>query len=361
MPKLRYERDMQKIVSTEFANSNFRHKGVTTEDEEQITLINKLSELAVSWPPRDLRMETRYDQSHQVFNTDDKFVEDIANGMELEITQRDYMRGRIEVTAYLPANLDEIERYNLTIQEHNQEWHKQGSPVDVFDPRHGGVADIADTYLDPVLVDSKHKPIPDSLYEGVSYGPIAKARPKFSRSPVVRIEYRVSMASDEFILGYVATDQRTQVVYLMRQSVQELWGNPFVYGNTGAFLEGIPMLIQGRKIKVAREDNIAPMWMSMYAGIKDINPKLAVATTGVVLYKILGIGLSYVIPLVLFIKVFIFIGHCLLKYDGGDGVDCSLEFVIGLLVISAILYVSIGLGRIANYKAQSLKMSKRLL
>lgn len=244
-----------------------REKSVSVKsilDKQPLTALEKL---ILMWPPHDIRFD-----GYGTF--EEELMVDMIKGAEHRVIRKDIHQGILEVTVELVRNLDEIERYNAAAKKHNQEWIAMGSPSEIFDPVHGDSFAVKDQYIDPVMTKSKHYNLPDSAYSDISTGILAKKRPNIQRKSHIRVKYQMSISSDDqFILGYAAYDYEDRIIYynsvkhhdlayLVRRSVQEIWGNPLLKNDRGPLLEGVRMLINGKKINICKKDNQFPEFLA---------------------------------------------------------------------------------------------------
>ena len=372
MPKRRYERDMLNIVQKDMDNSASRHRRVRPDDVEGKNLVNILSELVMLWPPRDLRLERDYKKTHDVIDWSDEHLKDMADAMQQHVIRRNYKDSELTVGVDFHSNLAEVERYNLSVQHHNQQWMEMGAPMDVFDPKHGNISKVHDAYVDPVLAQSDYQPIPDSIREDMSDGPLAKARPELERTVAVTVKYHIALNQGLFKLDYVAEDNKHRVVYynslidcdlarMVRQSVQELWGNPEAYGNEAAFLEGIPMLIQGKKLDICKRENTRP-GMSLNQ-LKTVNPELTVAEASETGWKVIHVLTGYLVPFGLLGSIFWVLYKCMeiAFWESGPQRSPVPEFLWGMGTIAALTWLTFKVAAYAHYKAHGTHMKKQYL
>lgn len=233
-------------------------------DKQPLTVLEKL---ILMWPPHDIRFD-----GYGTF--EEEIMVDMIKGAEHRVIRKDIHQGILEVTVELVRNLDEIERYNAAAKKHNKEWIKMGSPTEIFDPVHGDSYAVKDQYIDPVMMKSRHYNLPESAYSNVSSGTLAGLRPNIQRKSHIRVKYQMSITTDnQFILGYAAYDYEDRIIYynsvkhsdlayLVRRSVQEIWGNPLLKNDRGPLLEGVRMLINGKKISICKKDNQFPEFLA---------------------------------------------------------------------------------------------------
>jgi hypothetical protein len=174
-----------------------------------------------------------------------------------------------------------------------------------------------------------------------------------------------------YTLGYVAYDSANRVIYynevthrdlayLVRRSVQELWGNPLERGKRGAFLEGIPLLIQGRKLAICKKDNTKPSILDNSATIKDSNPELLVATVQEKGFKVADILTRHWVPVGLICLMIWWNLRCI-TVAYGEHRECVGEYLIGMILIMTGLVVTRHLAQKAQRKASELDAAKRFM
>jgi hypothetical protein len=144
------------------------------------------------------------------------------------------------------------------------------------------------------------------------------------RKGFVKIQYQLSIEEDLFIFGYAAYDYQNRIIYynevsnkdlsyLVRRSVQEIWGNHLVQHSSEPVLEGISYLIQGRKIDICRKDNTLPRFLrGASIEIKTTN-ELTLAETKKSAMGFSNILFGYVIPAFLTLYIIIFSWQCMHK------------------------------------------------
>ncbi|MBD3260923.1 MAG: hypothetical protein GF334_04475 [Candidatus Altiarchaeales archaeon] len=301
--------EWEQILTEQSADATARNTPVTVEDVKDQNLTQLFADKILSWPTYDLRLETLYQQEHCTTTTDSAFMIDVAAGMKTRLRAKDMEHGMVWVDVLFQTNMAEFERYNLTVQQHNEDWYKMGSPTDVFDPKTGDVHPVSDNYI----ARATTKNIPQTLKKDTSTGPLAKARPTAKHSVGVTVQYKVSLKGSAFILEYAARDAtrdaKGRVLYfdrdkghdlttLIRHSVQGLWGNHKLYGDEGAFLDGIPQLLRGHKAETCVQGHVRPAFAE--GPIKDITLELVVSSLGRELINGVAIPiLGYVLPIVL--------------------------------------------------------------
>jgi hypothetical protein len=263
--KKRFVRDYSEILAEEERIKELREKPVSVESILNKQPLTVLEELVKMWPTHDVR--------YQGYSSDEDLMIDMIKGAETRTTRKDLTKGILEITVEMVKNLDEIERYNAAIGQHNREWEEQGCPEEIFDPVHGDVHKVKDQYVDPVMMQSKHYSLPKSAYSGVSSGKLANARPNIARKSHTLVRYQMSIIDDTFVLGYAAYDYEGEIIYyneithknlayLVRRSVQEMWGNPIAHSEFDELLEGVSMLINGKKLAICKKDNKLPEFLA---------------------------------------------------------------------------------------------------
>lgn len=228
------------------------------------SLVSVLEKYVKLWEPRDIRLSSEYQDTHRVESTDDVLIKDIAKGMKVSVEERIPSKNTLKVAVMFQHNLAEFERYDSTVDAHNEQWVNQGCPEDVMDPTTGDIFEVEDKYLNHA---SDENPAPF----GESTGHLARSKPKARRKKLLTVTYKVKVLreSNMFQLDFSAVDNRGRTVYfnslknknlayLTRRATQELYGNPEAFGNKGPFLEGISMLVTGKKIGRCFSKNTAP-------------------------------------------------------------------------------------------------------
>jgi hypothetical protein len=265
--KQRFAKDFSEIVEEKARNKIERGKAISVQSLDSKPPVAVLEKLLKMWPTHDIR--------YKGYGTcDNDLMKDMVKSAEVRVTRKDITLGILEITVEMIKNLDEIERYNAAVSKHNKEWVGQGSPTEVFDPIHGDSLKVKDQYVDPVMLQSKHYDLPKSAQSGISTGKLAEARPNMLRKSHIRVKYQVCVISDKnFVLSYAAYDYNDKIVYynetihndlayLVRRSVQEIWGNPIAHSDSDDLLSGISMLLNGRKIHICKNDNKLPEFLA---------------------------------------------------------------------------------------------------
>lgn len=262
----RFVRDYEEVLEREEDTRKFRETPVLVSGLGDVQPMTMLEQLVKAWPPHDIR----YDGSPEC---EDALMVDMVKGAESRVTRKDIASGILDVTVEMIRNIDEIERYNAAIGAHNKKWRAMGSPTEIFDPVHGDSHKVRDQYVDPVIPQSSHYDLPESAYKKVSTGALAKARPEIARKSHILVRYQLSISEGKFTLGYAAYDYEGRIIYynqvtrgdlayLVRRSVQEIWGNPDPTSRYGRFLEGISTLLSGKKLIICKKDNKLPEFLA---------------------------------------------------------------------------------------------------
>jgi len=337
--------------------------------------LGMLESLLKLWPLRDLRYNNEDMPGYE--STDTAIMIDLAKGMEFRTLKRDLVTGVLDTAIELQSNLGEFERYNLYVADHNSAWFREGCPETTFDPVHGEVRKIRDQFVDPAVISSSFNPQPDSVYEK-KVGKIAKARPEMKRSAYIRVTYQLSHTKTAWTLGYVAYDPAGRVIYfneqthpdlayLVRRSVQELWGNPDERGKSGAYLEGIAMLIQGKKVKVCRKDNAKPKILDESAVVKDTNSELVEANIFQGFWTVTDKLCRTLFPVALIIYTICHLMNCLIIWSKTESglieptTNLSTTFLSGMLIIAALFLILRWVAQIADRKASKIEAAKKLM
>ena len=330
---------VEKELDRQFSASDKRNEVVTVSGLGDRHPVQVLSEMVLSWPPQDLRMDSDYSMSHEVKDTSCRFLLDVAKGMEIEVSRKDLSKNILHLDVDFHCNMSEFERYNLVVEDHNDEWEGLGEPKDIFDPVHGAILPVLDQWVAPAEPTSRYaKPIGTAFED--THGPLSKARPKEKRSIYATLKYKVVVNESQFTLEYVAYDRDGLVLYynkttgkdlskLVRQSVQELWGNPSIYGNTGPLLEGIPMLLQGKKVSICQTGNKRPSIFGS-ASCKTVNVRLVASKIDVASRKTVVAFLGKIVPSIIGFVAFSWCLWCLACVGYRDFYDADIKMYIGV-------------------------------
>ena len=375
--KRRYIRDLIDLEEEQTVSRKRRDKSCLVSSLGRQQPLQVLESLISLWPLHDLRYGNSDMPDYD--STDDELMVDLVKGMESRVLRRDFNTGTLEYSIEYQSNLSEYDRYNLVVEKHNEQWARQGCPPSIFDPIHGEVHAVKNQYVDPVVISSSNYPQPKSVYSN-STGPLSRARPSMKRTGYLRVVYQLTVGKGTYKLGYVAYDSIDRVLYynelthrdlayLVRRSIQELWGNPLERGKEGCYLEGIPLLIQGKKIKICKKDNTRPGILAGDAVLKEYNPELIVAE---VQQKGLGIAeslLRYWIPLSLLTGIFWWSFNCMSRASHHiDGTNTTIsepgiggKWMLGMFLIIGLFLAARWLVQCASRKASEIGAAKRFI
>ena len=302
-----YEREQEEADILNYKDSVARLNPAPLAKVKKLTPVSILEKYLLKWPPCDVRCEMSYQANHDFTFTDSQFMDDLADGMILQVMGRDPLNCGIIMGVYLQSNLAEFERYNLVVEKHNDTWVKQGCPEDVFNPLTGDITEVKDKLVSFAETDSPYFKRPKRIK---NHGPLEKAKPDIKRNLYAMIEFRLDVSTEEvFTLSFVAKDYNNQIIYynvlsnkdiayLTRRAIQELFGNPFIYGNKGPLLDGISLLIQGKKLEICAKESKQPTWLN--GSFKSKNPGLTVAKAKGVYFTILGYLFGILVPILIF-------------------------------------------------------------
>ena len=306
MNSKRLEAELEEGLGLDQEDSTIRTESISTKDVKRMNPVSILEKYLLRWSPRDVRFEDTYLENHEFEFTDSLFMKDITEGMVLKVIERLPTENSITIGVFLQSNLAEFERYNAVVDQHNETWIEQGCPEDVFDPRTGDINPIRDTLVKEAVTDSPYYRTPE--YDPSS-GPLTKARPKIKRDLYAKIKVRLDIMGSIFKIGFVAWDQKDLIIYydelqhkdlsyLTRRVIHELFGNPFVHANSGALLDGIAHLIQGKKLDLCNKFNKIPDWKGLgdYS-VKTSNPEVANNKISEWLFRIAGLFFGYLAPI----------------------------------------------------------------
>jgi hypothetical protein len=341
--KQRYKRDLYEMYGELVESHSERDKPCTVSSVigRRRQPLNVLQGLLKLWPPHDLRYEN--EDMDDCYSTDSDLMKDLVRGMEMKIVSKDLSTNTLEVTVELQNNLAEFERFNLVVEEHNEAWEREGRPEKIFDPVHGEEHRVKDQHVDEAVIQSSYYPQPKSVYSDAT-GPLSKARPDLKRVSYIRVQYHLTHTEDAWTLGYVTYDPKGRVIYynevsnrnltyLVRRSVQEIWGNPKEKDKSGAFLEGIPMLIQGKKLDICNKDNSRPSILPETAEIKYTNAELAAAERKYAWYRSLNTFFRYILPIILIFSMIWFnLSYCGQSYCEHRPEDIKYLLFMGVYI-----------------------------
>ncbi len=366
----RRERELYEQLNAGIANANERITPITKESIGRKQPLTLLASRILAWPTHDLRADLYVKNKEPDISlfkvTDTDLMIDVVEGIELKVIRKDLSLNIIEVEAYFQTNLDEFERYNLTVEHHNHEWEINGSKNNVFHPITGEMIEILDSYVDPARITSTRYPVPEHVDENMSKGPLAKARPDLNRKPVLLIKYQLKTEGEDFSLDYVAYDKNNKVVYynsisgkdlsiLVRRSVQEIWGNPFIFGDSGSVLEGISVLIQGKKIPLCKEMNTRPQLLGTNDDIKEVNKQLQNKEMEQASLKFFERLLRIWVPIGTFIYFVWTSLSCLVRGNS------SVSFIMCIITCAMILFISFKLSYYMDRRISQLDAEKKFI
>lgn len=346
----KYREKLTKKIVSELSASRARFEPILAKDVEGKNLVNYLGELLQRWPMQDIRLEEKIIwDCRNIVSTDEELMRETARGMRLSILKRDLGSKTLEAVVKFQKNIDEYHAYNEKVRKHNNEWNELGRPNTYIDPKTGDPIKAADTYVAPAEIESPFDKRP--TYDSGSRGELARSRPVPRYAPVVSINYHIELIDDIFYLEYVARDMKNRVLYynriqnddlshLIRRSTQELWGNPFLKGHEGPFLEGISQLIQGKKLGICKKENVRPSILGRDETFKtpDIEAKYMETEE-----KSLGALSSFLItgaPILSVFTLLIFTFVCFIQYEA-DSTQAGLQLTfLGGLTLTLTLAIA---------------------
>lgn len=364
----KFERDYLNFLSQKEEIEEERKTPFYVKDINGENPLNILEKYILMWPPRDIRWNRRC--------LEKKIMKDISAPMETYITRKDISSNILEVTVGFPCNFDEIELYNLKVKRHNQEWMENGAPTETFNPITGDTHEVADQFVDPVYFESNNDPLPDSVYSSKSNGDLAKSRPQIKRRGFVKTTYRLTVSGDMFKLGYITSDYNDEIIYynelihhdlnyLLRRSIQEIWGNPEAIKGNKYVLEGISMLIQGKKLDQCRIDNKYPAVIGTKKDLKSTE-RIRLAETIEKTTSSLSVHFAYTIPILLGIGVAVAVFMAFICWDEVIPnyyypVQKMAVRMIAACVMLILTFVSRGISRSLERKASVMKVKNKFL
>ena len=324
--------------------------------------LNTLAERLLMWEPRDLRYK-------EATNVEPNLLKDIAAGMETHISRKDPATGFVELTVEFQDNIHEYERYNIVANEHNSQWLLNGAKTQAFNPITGDISKIHDARLDPAVPTSSHNPLADELFDSSSDGPIAQARPSMSRKTYVTVKYHLRHDNRCFTLGYAAYDKNQKVLYynevtyddlayLIRRSIQEIWGNPI---ENGRHLQGIPFLINGKKLDQCKANNHRPIFLDHNAQLKDSNPELLTAEITQTGYSIADNLTGYIIPAILIFIMIVHSAQTLIRAFTYGQEGTAGPWLLGMMILMGGLALCRKLSQEAARKASAIDAEKKFI
>lgn len=205
--------------------------------------ITILKEMVMKWPPYDMRL---HENTHTVESNENPTMKRLMDYHTVKILKKISKENSIIVGIFIPGNLAELERYEEIVKQENSEWQENNCPTDVFNPQTGDVYSVS--------------PIP------------ALDAPLPQRRLFVRLRMSLEKKKDNYILSFAAWDNKNRLLYhniiehknpyyLIRRSMQEMFGNHTIKGNSGRFLDGITFLTHGKKVKFC-DPNKKPVWLT---------------------------------------------------------------------------------------------------
>lgn len=367
----RLEAEIDEGAELDQEDSIDRTVSVSTKNVKRMNPVSILEKYLLRWSPRDVRFEDTYLEDHEFESTDSLFMEDLADGMVLKVIERLPKENSITIGVFFQSNLAEFERYNAVVDQHNEAWIEQGCPEDVFDPRTGDINPIRDTLVKEAVTNSPYHRAPG--YDPSS-GPLTKARPKIKRDLYVKIKVRLDIMGSIFKIGFVAWDQKDRIIYynelqhkdlsyLTRRVIHELFGNPFVYANSGALLDGIAHLIQGKKLSLCNEFNKTPDWEGLgdYS-VKTSNPEVANNRISEWLFRIAGLFFGYLAPFyILWNFIIVKSCHSLVTASNDKHARGDPDWWGYIIMSCVMLLVSFLIAKFCYRQANVLKLTSKIL
>jgi len=320
------------------------NQSITIDMCQDTNVLTLLGDRLLLWPTYDIR--------YQGFSSDGKLLTDIAQGMETNVVRKDLATGTITLAVDVQTNLNEFEKYNLLVEQHNDQWERNGRPTQVIDPVHGDIFEVKDQYLDPAFISSRCCPAPDcKVNDYEQSGKLANMKPTIQRQTYVTVTYQVSLSNSEFQLGYAAYDKNQKVLYyneqyhndlaiLIRKSIQEIWGNPYLSRPSGPLLKGISLLMQGKKLSICERENKVPNFLS-YIDSKDLKKNTRKIERAQKVYEFSNKFFGYGVPIVSFLMVIVIFSQLVsgINNENLNGLLILLEItaVIGAVIVSRYL------------------------
>lgn len=278
-----------------------RHLPVFTSSAQGRSLLSLLEDNLLKWLPADYRLSPTYRAKHNLqYGPENPFLLSIYQGLELKVQRRLPLESKVELAILIPSNLSGLESYNKEAEEHNNNWVKHGSLSSIFDPKHLEEAPVNGP-VEPVSYSSKHTKSLDlsQLFHGR-----LRSLPAMDRTQVATIIAQVEIIEEEFKVRYCVENNSGEILYynvlierdlslIGRKIHQESFGNPFQTSQTYVenLLEGIPQLLQGKKTKIAEQENTKPSWVN--GSLKSISPRVIVDTVLSHTYETTGRVFTY--------------------------------------------------------------------
>lgn len=357
----------------------YRERIVTVKTLKFENHLEALSLLVQSWPPVDVRYTGSYkeslDREFEATSTEDNnelsltgfnselFLKDLVSGLELHEGRRSLRDRSVVFDIMIPTNLDELDAYNEKVVSHNSAWADpdKGDMLNYdFDPVTGRETRLKDTLVDLAQTESTHY---KSFKFNKSSGELASEAPVLRRASYGKIEYRIAVEGDIFVLGFVVTDAQDLILYydeargedlaaLVRQSVQEIWGNFMMKGLSGSPYRGFSQLMKGQKMRVCKDrKHPIPSWYT--------NRKAKVSTKN----GDMGSECGFLVPVLrVFVPLLIFIFGVLvppLSILFSDGTD---SFLLTKIISSCFLiWFAIHLSNKLERRHMKLRMIDQIL
>jgi hypothetical protein len=358
----RFERDYAQVVLDKERIAIIREKPVhvrSLSDKQPMTVLEDLIKM---WPTHDIR--------YKGWNSsDDELMTDMVQGTDIRVVRKDISAGILDISVEMVRNLDEIERYNAATASHNKKWRAMGSPTEVFDPVHGDSHKVRDQYVDPVMMQSRHYDLPESAYRRVSTGKLAQARPEIVRKSHIKLRYQLQITDALFTLGYAAYDYEGRIIYynqvrhndlayLVRRSVQEIWGNPACSRDFGELFEGVAMLLNGRKLGICKRDNKLPEFLAYEVSQVKSTEELDRRESSRDGYVFVGNLFGFYMPIVIIVGfvVLFFVGFLGMTKPEAD--STALMLCIVLMVVTVICRI---IAQGAERKASEIDSGRRFM
>lgn len=145
----------------------------------------------------------------------------------------------------------------------------------------------------------------------ISVKPEDNSEEKNKMSLCARIRYALKFKGNNFELSFAAWDSKNRLLYynviekpdmtsIMKQATQELFGNHKITGDSGSFLEGIPMLLNGNKVKSCTLNPEPESFV--LARPKTFNPEKIANKGAIYLFNILFVIFGILVPIVITFK-----------------------------------------------------------
>jgi len=328
-------------------------------------LTEVLAGLVLAWPPRDVRLDPAYRESHDVTDTSDVYARDVADGARVREQSRRPGAGRLVVALDFHSNMAQFERYNSVVRDHNREWIDAGEPADSIDAWTGDISPV-EGWVD--FAQSEEHP---RLGDGG--GALDSARPSAVRSVGATVEYRAFENPDgTWTLGFVARDRADRALcwheesgpdlaVLVRRSVQMLYGNHRVPGCIGPLSDGLSLLMRGEKVRLCQLHCRRPRWMDAApkgVTFEQVDAAVERTASGAAHGVLAGL-----VPVVAIIGMLVWAAHCLVQTWGEvPGPHAGMGwFLAGEAVLCAALWLGARIGTSAKRHAEAVAMRERYL